>query len=127
MTIQQVQDILSGDIAFLKESDDPLFRSFYMELSSGLLRPKTIVQYKRVPFVYPVSNVRITVDSELRACPAPAHFLDEKAPMARVMDDAGVLEVKWDAFCPEFILDLVQMDNRRTCSASKYAMCRQYW
>ena len=38
----------------------------------------------------------------------------------------AVLEVKYDAFLPDFVRDLVQLPNRRTAAFSKYAVCRRF-
>ena len=120
--------ILQGDDEFLKTSSQALAREFYLALHTQILIPKTIVQYRRYAFIYPVANVRVTVDTDLRASADVRHFLDRRVPMAPMLEKGGsIVEVKWDEFCPEFILDLVQMENRQTAAASKYALCRQFW
>lgn len=37
-----------------------------------------------------------------------------------------ILEVKYDAFLPAIMADLVQTPNRRGSAFSKYAVCRMY-
>jgi hypothetical protein len=38
----------------------------------------------------------------------------------------AILEVKYDAFLPEIINDLIQLGDRSKESVSKYALCRMY-
>ena len=37
-----------------------------------------------------------------------------------------ILEVKWDAYLPDIIRDIIQLKGRNTCAFSKYAACRIY-
>ena len=41
-------------------------------------------------------------------------------------DAPVILEVKWDAFLPDLVRDLVQLPGTRTSAFSKYAACRLY-
>ena len=41
-------------------------------------------------------------------------------------EQTAVLEVKWDAFLPNIIRDVVQLEGRQTAAFSKYQVCRMY-
>ena len=41
-------------------------------------------------------------------------------------DAPTILEVKWDAYLPEIIRDIVRVKGRRASAFSKYAACRVY-
>ena len=43
-----------------------------------------------------------------------------------VREDPIILEVKWDAFLPSVIRDIVQVPTTHTSAFSKYAVCRVY-
>ena len=43
------------------------FDEFYIECISNLMRPRTIVDYERVPWIMDEGTVRITFDSDVRA------------------------------------------------------------
>ena len=121
-----VQKILSGDIAYLLESNDPLLLELYSKMRGQQLTPKTIVTYDREAFLYAPGNVRITIDRNLRTGLNSLDFLNPKLHHAPVSDGIAVLEVKYDEFLPEIIKMAVQIPNRKASAYSKYAVCRRY-
>jgi hypothetical protein len=50
---EEAQQIVAGDIAFLRDSDQPLLRGFYVKLKAEGLRPKTVVDYTRAAYLCP--------------------------------------------------------------------------
>ena len=90
------------------------------------LKPKTIVDYTREPFVYAPGNVRVTLDYNIRTSMCVADFL--KSDCVTVPADSGkiILEVKWDTFLPSLIRDIVQTPGTQTAAFSKYAVSRIY-
>ena len=89
------------------------------------LRPKTIVDYTREPYVYPAGNVRVTLDYDIRTGLRCPDFLSPGITIP-AGDAPIILEVKWDAFLPSVIRDAIQLEGRHTSSFSKYAQCRIY-
>lgn len=126
LTPDQVRAILDGDRAWMARSPEPLLREFYTKMTLQGLRPKTIVDYTREPFVFGPGNVRVTLDHGLRTGLHCTDFLDPDCLTIPASDNAAVLEVKWDRFLPDVIRDLVQIPGRRTSAFSKYAACRMY-
>ena len=90
------------------------------------LRPRTIVDYTREPFVYGPGNVRVTLDYDIRTGLGCTDFLNSSCVTIPTGGPAAVLEVKWDAFLPDIIRDAVQLEGRRASAFSKYAACRIY-
>lgn len=125
VTARQVKQILSGDIAFLLESGDPLLQELYSKMKGQLLAPRTIVTYDREAFLYEPGNVRITIDRNLRTGLNSKDFLNPQLYHAPVSDGVAVLEVKYDEFLPEIVKMAVQI-NRQASAYSKYAVCRRY-
>ena len=127
LTKNQVQDILDGQITFLKDQESALLQEFYLKLKTERLQPKTIVDYRREAHSHPAGNVRITMDTDIRTSISSLDLFDAELPHAAAMDPGTcVLEVKYDDFFPEFIQDLVQLNNCTTAAFSKYAACRLY-
>ena len=89
------------------------------------LRPKTIVEYVREPFVYAPGNVRVTLDYNIRTGLLSTDFLNPDCVLVPV-EAPVILEVKWDAFLPSVIRDAVGLPGRRAGAFSKYAVCRRY-
>lgn len=126
LTAGETRRILEGDPEWMLHSGRPLLRELYVKMRSEGLRPKTIVDYTREPFVYSPGNVRVTLDHSIRTGLTRTDFLDPDCPTVPAGDSPIILEVKWDEFLPDIIRDAVQLGSRRTSAFSKYALCRIY-
>ncbi len=126
LTAEEVRRILEGDILWMKASPHPLTRELYCKLLYQGLRPKTIVEYTREPFIFRPGNVRVTLDYDLRTALSCRDFLDPESLTVPAGDAPILLEVKWDEFLPDIIRDIVQLPGRRASAFSKYAQCRIY-
>lgn len=125
VTAGQAAALLSGDGSWMEEDPQPLVRELRRKMRGGL-RPKTLVDYTREPFVFAPGNVRVTLDYRIRTGIGCRGFLDPDCVTIPAGDAPVILEVKWDAFLPQIIRDAVQLPGRHTSSFSKYAACRIY-
>lgn len=125
LTAQQAQAIVDGEIDWMIKSEYPLIKELYVKMINEGIRPKTIVDYTREPFIFPAGNVRVTLDYNIRSGLRCTDFLNADCVTVSVSDSI-VLEVKWDAFLPDIIRDAVSLENRRNGAFSKYATCRIY-
>ena len=123
---ETVRRILEGDSRALLESGQELEAELYSKMLSRGLAPKTIVEYMRMPFVFPPGNVRITLDYQIRAGTCCRDFLNMEAITIKAAFSSVILEVKWDEFLPDIIRDAIWLPGRRACAFSKYAACRSY-
>lgn len=123
---EEVRALLKGDLSWMPHSGRTTVWELYTKMRSQLLRPKTIVDYVREPFVYPPGNVRVTLDYDLRTGLNWRDFLDPDCLTVPAGDAPVILEVKWDAYLPEVIRAAVQLPGRRAAAFSKYAACRIY-
>ncbi len=126
ITGAEAQKIVDGDICFLLRSDRPLCRELYGKMTGKLLRPKTIVDYTREPFVFEPGNVRVTIDYNIRTGDFRTDFLNPKTLTFPAGEPVTILEVKWDDFLPDIIKDAVRIPGRGQSAFSKYAQCRIY-
>lgn len=125
VTEEEVEKILNNDFSFMINSDKALIKELYTKILSKGLRPKTIVEYTREPYIYKAGNVRVTLDYNIRTSNNVKDFLNWNC----VTLSAGqniILEVKWDEFLPGIIRDIIQLGNRQSTAFSKYAACRIY-
>ncbi len=123
---EQVRDILNGKYEWMIESKEPLLEEFYSKIKAQGLRPKTIVEYTREPFVFPYGNVRVTLDYNIRTSSNCHNFLKSVEVMIPVKDVPMIMEVKWDEYLPDIIKDVIRMGNHSQGAFSKYAACRIY-
>lgn len=88
--------------------------------------PKVMIGYKRIPYVYPMGNVRITFDSDIVASESIDSFFEETLKdYVEVLPGQVVLEVKYDEFLPRQIRTILNQTGILSQSSfSKYAMGR---
>jgi hypothetical protein len=123
VTADEVRRLQAGDFGWTSGDDRDLVVELGHAMVTRVLRPKTIVEYVREPFVYAPGNVRVTLDRDLRTGWLAQDLL-AATPTLPAGDGTVVLEVKYDQFIPEFIADLVRQPNRRATANSKYALSR---
>lgn len=127
LTIEQTKCLMEGralpDIA----KQHPLLQKMTMQMLTRRLQPVVIVEYDRMPYVYPNGNVRITLDCNITSSKAVQSFLEDQIPRRPIMP-AGqqLLEVKYDEYLPDFIYRNLQLQNLHQTAFSKYYLCRRY-
>lgn len=126
LTAEEAQAIVDGRLDWMVNSGRPLVQELYAKMKSQGLRPKTIVDYTREPFVFGPGNVRVTLDYDIRTGLRCVDFLNTDCVTVPVPNAPIILEVKWDEFLPGIIRDAVQLTGRRSAAFSKYAACRMY-
>ena len=121
LSAEEAQKIVDGDFDWMIDCDRPLVQELYSKMMSQGLRPKTIVDYIREPFVFSAGNVRVTLDYDIRTGLYCTDFLNPDCITIPAGNAPIILEVKWDEFLPSVIRDIVQLESRRTAAFSKYA------
>ena len=120
----EVRRILAGDILWMLTDSRPLISELYMQMRTRLLKPKSIVDYTRRPFVCDAGNVRVTLDYDIRTCAEPMEFLNPAAVTIPGTFGTTVLEVKWDEYLPHIIRDAVNLKGVLRGPFSKYELSR---
>ena len=128
ITEEECRKILAGDLAFMKDHPQPVVRELYAKMQYQRLKPRVLVSYVREPYIYSVGNVRVTFDSQIRTTMYHQEFLTEKVDDISATDRPQdmILEVKYDAFLPEVIQDLIQVPMIRQQAFSKYGASRRF-
>ena len=126
LTFEQAEAILNGDYTWMAECKESLMRELYIKMKHDGLRPKTIVDYAREPFVFGPGNVRITLDYNIRTGLSAVDFLNNSCVTVPIANNPIILEIKWDEYLPDIIKDIIQLNRGRIGAFSKYAACRMY-
>lgn len=128
ITREECDAIVAGDPRCLLGHEDPFARMMYGIFVSRHLMPKVLVDYTREPYVYPVEDVRITFDKNIRTAMRCTDLFDPDAPTFPATDlkDSMILEVKFNKYLPEYVQMLVQPGASQHVAASKYVACRRY-
>lgn len=127
ITREQCEMMLAGKIPPAEPEMSPLLADMLTELRRRAMGPAVIVQYERRPFVCPVGNVRVTLDTRISSSSSFDRFFRTDLPVRPVLAGGqGVLEVKWDRLLPSYIRDQLQTDGLQWAAFSKYYLCRKY-
>ena len=112
----------------LKLSTAPdLLRKFWFLMNTQGFRPSVIVEYDRMPYVYELGNVRITLDCNIRSSNDFDHFLDKNLITRPILPQGNhLMEVKYDELLPDFIKSALELGALRRTSFSKFFLCRKY-
>ena len=126
LSAEEAQKIVDGEIDWMLQSENSLIQELYCKMRYQGMRPKTIVDYIREPFIFRPGNVRVTLDYDIRTGLHSTDLLNPDAVTIPAGDAPLLIEVKWDEFLPDIIRDAVSLPNRRVGAFSKYAQCRVY-
>lgn len=103
---------------------DPVLAEFCALTAAEPLVARTVVVYEREAYLHRAGNVRITLDTDVRAHPHPDALFDPARLLVPVAPGEAVVEVKYDAFLPTWVADAVRPGTART-AWSKYALARR--
>lgn len=128
LTEEQCRTLMRGDTLPESRDYDPVLQKLLFLMKTTLMKPKVIVEYDRVPYVYKLGNVRITLDKNISSSNQIERFLDKEIYKRPIMP-AGwhVLEVKFDEFLPDYIKTTLQLDSLRQTAFSKFYLCRKFY
>lgn len=128
ISTKEAQAIVEGDYDWMMECEGrPLVQELYSKIRTEGLKPKTIVDYDREPFIYDAGNVRVTLDHNIQTGLSCTDFLNTQCTTIPAGNPSTIiLEVKWDNFLPSIIRDIIQLEHRNSAAFSKYAACRIY-
>lgn len=88
------------------------------------MRPRTIVDYDREPWILDEGTVRITFDMDVRAAIGSFDIFDSTLPALSVLEEGKcVMEVKFTEFLPQFVRDILPDRASEFTAVSKYVLC----
>ncbi len=122
---KEAQLMTSGDYSFLCHREEPLAIWLYTFMVSRNYRPKCIVEYNRQAYYAEQNDIRVTIDSDLRATEASFSLFDPNLSVYPVSNPGEVtLEVKYNNFLFTYIKNILQQADRMQISNSKYCRAR---
>ncbi len=120
---EECLQILNNDFS-MDDYEDGLLKEFLLELKMKNLMPSVIVDYDRYALTYPVSDVRITFDSNIRSGVYNYDLFDYHHMSFQVLEDhMMILEVKFNEMLPEVIGIILRTIPSIRSAYSKFAIC----
>ena len=127
LTLEQTRILMAGKTIPDISSQPEVLRKLTLRMLTRKMRPVVIVEYDRIPYVYPNGNVRVTLDMNVCSSSSVNHFLDKKISKRPVMPKGQhLLEVKFDEYLPDFIHHNLNLHSLNQTAYSKYYLCRKY-
>lgn len=125
LTREEAMMLENHQYDFLLGRKEELAKRLYVKMTEQVYFPKTIVEYFRTAYTYPVSDVRVTFDRNIRGSVNPyGIFEEEPFYIPLISPGMGVLEVKYNDFFPSPLKDLLKSIEGLEESYSKYSMAR---
>ncbi|MBQ7045352.1 MAG: polyphosphate polymerase domain-containing protein [Clostridia bacterium] len=126
ITHKQAESLISGDVAKLLHSKEPLLKEMAIKIATQHFTPKVIVAYTRYPFVCPTSDIRVTLDTNICCSYQTDRFLNRsfaRIPLAATASD--IMEVKFNQVLPSYIKMALSDDSLIQSTFSKYYLARK--
>ena len=121
LTKEQVLNIINNRDLNISKDNPKLLNELYLKIIADGFRPKIIIDYDRIPYVYDTCTVRITIDYNISCSYNIKGFFDKKNLRIPIMDKGySILEVKYNGFMPDFIRYCIQIKGLELSSYSKY-------
>ena len=125
ITKEDFYKIINGDINEIAFSENKLYNEFIKDIKIKGLRPSVIVEYKRLALTYPVSDVRVTFDSEVRTGLYNYDLFSPELSTYSVLNpEEVILEVKFNDYLPASISAILTTIPSFRQAVSKFALCR---
>ena len=116
--------MVNGDRERCLEARGAVMDQFLARGGTRSLKPRVLVDYRRTAFVYPVSNVRITLDEKVSTGLYRTDLFNREAARLPVLDPGrAVVEVKFDHFLPDHLDTALRDIPMVRLAVSKYVKC----
>ena len=127
ITREQFEKIVRGETLVPGADSSAAWNKFITARNELPLVPAVLVDYDREAFTYPDGNVRVTFDRCIQSSDRFDAFFEKTVPGRPVLPTGQtMLEVKFDEFLPDFILNALSIRDLRMTAFSKYYLCRKF-
>ena len=117
--------LINCDYDALLKYDNKTAKMLYEVMRINRVRPVALVEYNRLAFMHPTNNIRITLDSNIRASETCFDLFASDPPMCPAEEFAFALtEVKYDAFIMRWLSDILSQFDMTRGAYSKYVVSR---
>lgn len=124
---ENCRKLMAGIPIHMSSDFPPQLKRLLAASSYRMLKPKVIVEFTRVPYIYHLGNVRITIDMDIVSSGRVGKFIDGGFPRRPILPlGQHLLEVKFDEFLPDFIKESLELNSLEQTAFSKYYLCRKY-
>lgn len=115
---------MEGDFGVLLDYPEELAYGLYCDMVLGCYRPVVVIEYDRMAYMYGEYNTRVTIDRHVRSSELALDLFDRNLPWIQTIEDAAVLEVKFNGKLIEPVRRILSKYHLTNVSVSKYGSGR---
>lgn len=123
ITKDMAYKLIQGNYSCLLEINNDFANELFFIMQTNLYKPKCIVEYTRHAYIVQENNIRITIDSNIRATEANFDIFSKNLNLYPVSPQI-ILEVKYNNFLLSYVKNIIDIANKNELSASKYCLSR---
>ncbi len=125
ITPEEYEAFCSGDVSDLLYDSEPLKQRFALDVLNRRFSPKTIIDYERYAYIEPVTNIRVTFDTNIFASYSTEEFREGGYTVIPLQQkNRHILEVKFDEILPGHIKNMIASNEFQQTTFSKYYLGR---
>ena len=118
-------EVQNENYEVLLKYKDPVLNKIYCEFKREIYKPVVIVEYTREAFNFPLNNIRITFDKDIKVGSNNLDIFDKDILMTPSLKRGTlVLEVKYNKFLPLWVKQIIQIPRFERSAISKYCIGR---
>lgn len=118
---KQVLNIINKKNIKINDKNDKLLNEFYLNILTKGLKPVIIIDYDRIPYIYKVGNIRITIDYNLSVSDKIDEIFNKNLNMIPITESKNIImEVKYNNFLPGYIKSKLNLNCLERTTYSKY-------
>ncbi|MBQ2946750.1 MAG: polyphosphate polymerase domain-containing protein [Bacilli bacterium] len=120
ITREMLDNILKGNVK-IEKNHNKLLNEFIIKIKTELLKPIICIEYDRIPYVYKLGTVRLTLDYNIRYTNNYSDLFNKNKKVHYLKDK--ILEVKYNELIPDFIRYRLELNHLEQISFSKFNNC----
>ena len=120
--------LINKDYQVLLSYSDQVATSAYNIMTMGQYQPVVLIEYKRRAFIHTENNIRLTLDSDIRANETNFQLFSDTVNLIPVFNHYhALLEVKYDGELFSWISQIIGNRESVNQSLSKYCTSRKFF
>ncbi len=106
-------------------NNDTILKKAYRDFKKQHYHPVVLIEYEREAFTYDFNDIRIVLDTNLRATTSNLDIFDKRSFLtSKIKKGLVVMEIKYNNFIPRFIKKILQIPSFERSAISKYCIGR---
>lgn len=121
----EVDELCNLNYSVLLDKTDNTAKKLFVDLTKEVMVPKIIIDYDREAYIFPLNDIRITFDKNVRATYSSEIYNPNLPTIGILQPNEIILEVKYNDFLPQWICDFLSTSDAVNTSISKYCLARE--